>query len=183
MYQCWGKQKQNWNRQKNGFPQRWYINTFTTGSNSVRTKEFYNSTAYSSKPYLIHGVLPPRYNGHELSTTALSVYHLIMKNAECSVSNAHSYWAPYTLVQVHNPTAAELHYFEHCYREHFLSVQLELTLILLTWRIWWAPNNAIKWQMGFNLAFKGLLLVHATQVCERDLVTSNRRIVYCIITL
>ena len=25
------------------------------------------------------------------------------------------------------------------------------------WRIWWAPNNASKWQMGFNLAFKGLI--------------------------
>jgi hypothetical protein len=24
------------------------------------------------------------------------------------------------------------------------------------WRIWWAPNNASKWQMGFNSAFKGL---------------------------
>jgi len=33
---------------------------------------------------------------------------------------------------------------------------LILTLILLTWRIWWAPNNASKWHMGFNLAFKGL---------------------------
>ena len=31
-----------------------------------------------------------------------------------------------------------------------------LTLILLMWRIWWAPNNASKWQMGFNSAFKGL---------------------------
>jgi len=31
-----------------------------------------------------------------------------------------------------------------------------LTLILLTWRIWWAPNNASRWQMGFNWAFKGL---------------------------
>ena len=31
-----------------------------------------------------------------------------------------------------------------------------LTLILLTWRIRWAPNNASKWQMGFNSAFKGL---------------------------
>jgi hypothetical protein len=29
-------------------------------------------------------------------------------------------------------------------------------LYLLTWRIWWAPNNASKWQMGFNSAFKGL---------------------------
>jgi hypothetical protein len=31
-----------------------------------------------------------------------------------------------------------------------------LTLILLTWRIWWVPNNAGRWQMGFKLAFKGL---------------------------
>jgi hypothetical protein len=37
-----------------------------------------------------------------------------------------------------------------------------LTLILLTWRIWRAPNNASRWQMGLNLAFKGLnvLLKH-----------------------
>jgi len=33
---------------------------------------------------------------------------------------------------------------------------LYLTLILLTWRKWWAPNNASKQQMGFNSAFKGL---------------------------
>ena len=33
---------------------------------------------------------------------------------------------------------------------------IKLTLILLMWRIWWAPNNASKWQMGFNLVFKGL---------------------------
>ena len=31
-----------------------------------------------------------------------------------------------------------------------------LTLILLTWKIGWFPNNASKWQIGFNLAFKGL---------------------------
>ena len=31
-----------------------------------------------------------------------------------------------------------------------------LTLILLTWSIGWAPNNASKWQIGFNSAFKGL---------------------------
>ena len=28
---------------------------------------------------------------------------------------------------------------------------------LLTWRKWWTPNNASKWQMGFNSAFKGLI--------------------------
>jgi hypothetical protein len=31
-----------------------------------------------------------------------------------------------------------------------------LTLYLLKCRMWWAPNNASKWQMGFNWAFKGL---------------------------
>jgi len=30
-----------------------------------------------------------------------------------------------------------------------------LTLILLTWNIGRAHNNIRKWQMGFNLAFKG----------------------------
>jgi len=43
------------------------------------------------------------------------------------------------------------------YRVHVLVNVPELTLILLTWRIWWAPNNASKWQMGFNSAFKGLM--------------------------
>jgi len=33
-----------------------------------------------------------------------------------------------------------------------------LTLTLLTWRIWRAPNNASRWQMGFNSAFKGLIM-------------------------
>jgi hypothetical protein len=28
-----------------------------------------------------------------------------------------------------------------------------LTLILLMWKIWRAPNNASRWQMGFNSAF------------------------------
>ena len=36
-----------------------------------------------------------------------------------------------------------------------------LTLILLTWRIWWS-NNARKWLMGFNLVFKGLTLILLT---------------------
>jgi hypothetical protein len=36
------------------------------------------------------------------------------------------------------------------------SIVTSLTLILLTWRIWWAPTNANKWQIGFNSAFKGL---------------------------
>jgi hypothetical protein len=38
----------------------------------------------------------------------------------------------------------------------FVFADLVLTLILPTWRIWWDANKASKWQMGFNLAFKGL---------------------------
>jgi len=30
------------------------------------------------------------------------------------------------------------------------------SVILLMWRTGWAPNNASRWQMGFNSAFKGL---------------------------
>jgi len=38
-----------------------------------------------------------------------------------------------------------------------------LTLILLTWWIWWAPNNASKGQMGFNSAFKWLTTNKTTE--------------------
>jgi len=34
-----------------------------------------------------------------------------------------------------------------------------ITLILLTWKIWWALNNASRWQMGFNSAFKWLIIM------------------------
>jgi len=37
-----------------------------------------------------------------------------------------------------------------------VSCVYSLTLILLTWRIWWAYNDASRWQMGFNSVFKGL---------------------------
>jgi len=39
----------------------------------------------------------------------------------------------------------------------FKELQYPLTLILLTWSIWWAPINASRWQMGFNSAFKDLI--------------------------
>jgi hypothetical protein len=34
---------------------------------------------------------------------------------------------------------------------------IHLSLNPLTWKIWWAHNNANRWQMGFTLAFKGLM--------------------------
>jgi len=41
-------------------------------------------------------------------------------------------------------------------KKNFNPLKAELTLNPLTWKIWWAPNNASRWQMGFNSAFKGL---------------------------
>jgi hypothetical protein len=38
-----------------------------------------------------------------------------------------------------------------------IRIKICLTLILLTRRIWWAPNNASKWQTWFNSAFEGLI--------------------------
>ena len=37
-----------------------------------------------------------------------------------------------------------------------VTVSYTLTLTLLMWRIWWAPNNASRWQMEINSTFKGL---------------------------
>jgi len=42
-------------------------------------------------------------------------------------------------------------------KKNYVGSRGRVTLILLTWRIWWAPNNASKWQMGFNSAFKGVI--------------------------
>jgi len=42
------------------------------------------------------------------------------------------------------------------FRKFFEKSHLLLTLILPTWRIWWAPNNASKSQMEFNSGFQGL---------------------------
>jgi len=41
----------------------------------------------------------------------------------------------------------------------------DLTLILQTWRKWWAPNNASKEQMGFNSGFKGLITQKSAVLC------------------
>ena len=38
-----------------------------------------------------------------------------------------------------------------------ISSSSELTLTLLTRRIWWAPNHFSRWQMGFNSAFEVLI--------------------------
>ena len=49
--------------------------------------------------------------------------------------------------------------------------QAALNLYMLTWRIWWAPNNASKGQMGFNLAFKGLIRLSPVNIIPSTLQT------------
>jgi len=41
------------------------------------------------------------------------------------------------------------------------------------WRIWWVPNNASKWQMGLNSAFKGLNTISIKFKLDR---TTNKTI-------
>jgi hypothetical protein len=48
-----------------------------------------------------------------------------------------------------------------------------LTLNPLTWKIWWAPNNASKWQMGFNSGFKGLMTLSETQTTQCQVHTAK----------
>jgi len=68
----------------------------------------------------------------------------------------------------------------HWKQQHPYILRGALTLTLLKWRIWRAPNNASRWQMGFNLACKGFKLEpgirlymtkcpnQPTRVCKRQ---------------
>ena len=46
----------------------------------------------------------------------------------------------------------------------------------LTWKMWWTPNNASRWQMGFNTAFKGLM-------CSQDRSGGSSSMRSCIFTI
>ena len=74
----------------------------------------------------------------------------------------------HTATQGHYPEEPNSHYFTPlllsrcCLRTLLVAV---LTLILLTWRIWWA-NNASRWQVGFNSEFKGLNANAINRQCQ-----------------
>jgi len=57
------------------------------------------------------------------------------------------------LRNVYTPSAIATAWYKFTQARRFHD---DLTFMLLTWRIGWAPNNASKWQMGINSAFKGL---------------------------
>jgi hypothetical protein len=53
------------------------------------------------------------------------------------------------------------------------------------WRVWLAPNNVSKWQMGFNSAFKGLINI---KLCfcysghTTDLTITNQELIEVVFT-
>jgi len=51
-------------------------------------------------------------------------------------------------------TARHLSVFWAIWIQSAISLSIYLTLTLLTWKIWWAPNKASRWEMGFNSEFK-----------------------------
>jgi hypothetical protein len=77
-------------------------------------------------------------------------------------------WAMHQATRHHVPEGMNLH--PH---DQFVTVKIPqnntfeggLNHYLLTWRIWWAPNNASRGQMGFSSAFKGL---NQTQYVRRE---------------
>jgi len=87
--------------------------------------------------YWVHDFLIPQIyidTPHILTLQHLASYETFFSARECKGSHRITYLAP------------------------------SLTLILPTWRIWWAPNNASRLQMGFNLEFKGLNIVERYSV-------------------
>jgi len=61
------------------------------------------------------------------------------------------------------------HRYVETFRSNTKNTDRILTLNPLTWKICWAPNNASKWQMGFNSAFEGLsghFLVSLKTICN-----------------
>jgi hypothetical protein len=60
-----------------------------------------------------------------------------------------------------------LNKLRHCACPHNIHVYCSLTINLLTTTIVAPPSNASKWQMGFNLASKGLMLSINCSVLKR----------------
>ena len=77
---------------------------------------------------------PPKdQEGNSVVSAVCTLFIVITTQAECGTNQS--------IIQLHN-----------------LLFKLMLTLTLLTWTIWRAPTNASKWRMGFNSAFKGLIV-------------------------
>jgi hypothetical protein len=56
-----------------------------------------------------------------------------------------------------DPRANDILLHNQSMTDKFQSFSVRLTLILPMWKKWWAPASTIKWRMGFNSVFKGLI--------------------------
>jgi len=75
----------------------------------------------------------------------------LAQNVAVQQTNMISYWA----VRTHScrPIILVRLFYENFHGNAGFVI---LTLNPLTWKIWRASNNASRWQIGFNSAFKGL---------------------------
>jgi hypothetical protein len=96
---------------------------------------------------------------HEFRTyTSYFVCNICLERKNCGrFYEKNALWFCKINIQYHFYTQYELviNISYVCFLVVFI-LNCDITLILLTWRIWWAPNNASRWQMGLNSAFKGL---------------------------
>jgi len=77
----------------------------------------------------------------ELITRPEEAYRLVHRRVWCrNIKNRFSIYI-YIYIYIYDITSLRVN---------------DLILILLMWRKWWTRNNASKWQMGFNSAFKWL---------------------------
>jgi hypothetical protein len=95
-------------------------------------KIYYSCRESNYKSSIIHPLLQSQYELHYLLTF-------------CSILHAFHF----SLLQTHYKKFSP--YFSVC------GLRVRLTLILLTWRIWWASTNASRLQMEFNSVFKVLM--------------------------
>jgi len=104
-------------------------------------------------------VQPIAWSLHQLCYTSLCSYRQINVSNMLAVCISSSITITNCIYQ--NVELAIFHNSSFLNRRFTLQSHTNLTLTLLMWRIWWAPNNASRWQIGFNLAFKGLKMLHA----------------------
>jgi hypothetical protein len=103
---------------------------------------------------------------NDLSETAITFMHGMVKCVGVSADREHGVRGKWIYNSVILSRPLRLMRAGSLVRSAIKSVLSEglhvtlLTLTLLTWKIRWAPNNASKWQMEFNSAFKGLITVY-----------------------
>jgi len=113
---------------------------------------FHTKYNFPSSIFFISFVTNPKYEENFCTAAILLFYTL--QNINIRTLHIFQSLLPYVILGY----KLKWHFLISCshMRHVFFTSCKALTLILLTWRIWRVHNNASKWQMGFNSAFKGL---------------------------